>query len=392
MIISRNNTLKNRFEIGGVQEAPEAKKSGIAGFHGGISALIGWIVCRIFCKAVRVEINDKVYFLNCKSLDNWRKRVAPDVAAAKNMHDPKAVKEMIQSIITSKKPLQPVQAPKTSETPETPPQQPTTPIQPKPIDFESDPMFIEKKLLHGGEFNSYAPVLIDLIHSKSPISEIGFTLKNQLSAYIKEAKDLTPLNDLLGKYQTEDQTEKFNRLYDTLKYILDQGWFCQQKEKEVEVKKLVLAYSPEEYVKNGNYDLAKKRLDDTDLLNIADVHYFRDELKKALEIVKNAADPNSERAEKLYNNIGHKFLKREETDDAYLAFMEVFVNPIKDKNLKLVAEQYFNKQEYDKAIGAACNINDIAKVKSLLKQFQEQFQTSSNDEYAKKVNDILIKI
>lgn len=103
MLISRNVTHKNRFNIGGLQEDQGAKKVGIAGYHGGICGIIGWIAAKVFHKAVRIKIDNKVYYLNCKSLDNWRKRMAPEVAAVANKRNGVAAKEMILQVIDSRK-------------------------------------------------------------------------------------------------------------------------------------------------------------------------------------------------------------------------------------------------------------------------------------------------
>lgn len=102
MEISRNQL--NRFEVKGIQEQGTIKK-GIAGYHGGFWAVIGWIVANILHKAVPIKTSKGVYYLNCKSLENWMRRVAPgsapagnDKAFSKKMHDPDAVARMIESI------------------------------------------------------------------------------------------------------------------------------------------------------------------------------------------------------------------------------------------------------------------------------------------------------
>lgn len=102
MQISRNS-IKNRFNIEDISE-PNSKKTGISGYHGGLWCVIGWIAAKIFNKAVRIKTDKGVYYLNCKSLENWYKRVAPGSIAendkdfSKKMHDPKAVKIMIESL------------------------------------------------------------------------------------------------------------------------------------------------------------------------------------------------------------------------------------------------------------------------------------------------------
>lgn len=97
--ISRNK-YRNRFDINGINDAgmPEAKgKSGIAVYHGRCGSIIGWIAAKIFHKAVPITTKKGVICLNCKSLEKWRQRVAPDSTAI-NMHNPKAVKKMIKRI------------------------------------------------------------------------------------------------------------------------------------------------------------------------------------------------------------------------------------------------------------------------------------------------------
>lgn len=104
MEISRNSFSKNRFDINDILE-PKGKKTGIAGYHGGFWAIIGWIAAKILHKAVPIKTTKGVYYLNCKSLENWVRRVAPAAAPAgsdkgfsKKMHNPDAVAKMIESL------------------------------------------------------------------------------------------------------------------------------------------------------------------------------------------------------------------------------------------------------------------------------------------------------
>lgn len=110
MEISKNSFSNNRFDITGISE-PVGRKMGIAGYHGGFWAIIGWIVARIFHKAVPIKTTEGIYYLNCNSLKNWLQRVAPGFAPAgndkefsKKMHDPDAVARMIELLI---RPLNP---------------------------------------------------------------------------------------------------------------------------------------------------------------------------------------------------------------------------------------------------------------------------------------------
>lgn len=110
MEISKNN-FKNRFDINGISK-PIGKKTGIAGYHGRFWCIIGWIAAKIFHKTVPLKTSKGVYYLNCKSLENWFRRVAPDSTPlerdkgfSRRMHDPDSVAKMIESI---KKQAQPI--------------------------------------------------------------------------------------------------------------------------------------------------------------------------------------------------------------------------------------------------------------------------------------------
>lgn len=100
MEILRNKL--NRFDIKGLDECGEVQK-GIAGFHGGFGAVIGWIAAKILHKAVPVKVKKEVYYLNCKSLKNWNERVRSVVYNKeffKKIHNPEVAKRMIESMLS----------------------------------------------------------------------------------------------------------------------------------------------------------------------------------------------------------------------------------------------------------------------------------------------------
>jgi hypothetical protein len=95
----RDSSNKNRFNIAGIADIGGAKgKKGISGYHGGV---IGWISAKILHKTVPIQSKDKgIYYLNCKSLEKWQKRVAGDVSPATNIHSQEEVETMLQNIKT----------------------------------------------------------------------------------------------------------------------------------------------------------------------------------------------------------------------------------------------------------------------------------------------------
>lgn len=75
MEIFKNNF--NRFEIKYVIDPGfgDKKVKGINGFHGWLGGLIGLILEKIFHKTVAIQIDEKTFYFNCKSLVKWFKRI-----------------------------------------------------------------------------------------------------------------------------------------------------------------------------------------------------------------------------------------------------------------------------------------------------------------------------
>lgn len=71
----------NRFNIDEIKDPGLDVKGktvqGITGFHGGIGALFGVLLEKIFHKTVGIKTDDGTYYLNRKSLTNYIKRVDP---------------------------------------------------------------------------------------------------------------------------------------------------------------------------------------------------------------------------------------------------------------------------------------------------------------------------
>lgn len=90
-------------EIEEVLPTPTQKK-GIAAYN----SLIGWVMCRLFKKAVQVELEGKSLYLNCKSFDKWIERIPDSLVfkhrskkeRTKKSHDAEWIKDALETVIT----------------------------------------------------------------------------------------------------------------------------------------------------------------------------------------------------------------------------------------------------------------------------------------------------
>lgn len=99
---SRDSVNKNSFHLVGIQEKNGEK--GIAGYHGGVSGIIGWISAKILRNSVPVKSENKgYYYLKCESLKKWRQSVAANDPLPKDIHSQKEVEAMLQGIIGTPK-------------------------------------------------------------------------------------------------------------------------------------------------------------------------------------------------------------------------------------------------------------------------------------------------
>ena len=69
--------------------------------------MVGWILEKIFHKTVAIKGEDGNYYLNCKSVENWLKRVDPEQYRDKNLekdtHNSKWVTSVLNSVKETKK-------------------------------------------------------------------------------------------------------------------------------------------------------------------------------------------------------------------------------------------------------------------------------------------------
>lgn len=77
------------------------EKGGIAGFHGCIARIIGWVLEKIFHKTVRVEASNGIYYLNCQSIANWFQRIGY-VSQDMKIHDREWVKAALEGIVAER--------------------------------------------------------------------------------------------------------------------------------------------------------------------------------------------------------------------------------------------------------------------------------------------------
>ncbi len=107
MNINTNNF--NRFEFKGIVDKgfDKGKRhhiTGINGYHGVIGNIIGKILEVIFKKTVSIKVDNKTYYLNCKSFCNWYDRVVDQnikmekQLLEKNSHDKNWVQETINNL------------------------------------------------------------------------------------------------------------------------------------------------------------------------------------------------------------------------------------------------------------------------------------------------------
>ncbi len=79
MLIAKNNDqrfdINNLIDLKGQNKEGEIVK-GIAGYHGPLANIIGWLLEKIFQKTVALHAQDGTFYLNCVSLSKWAKRIS----------------------------------------------------------------------------------------------------------------------------------------------------------------------------------------------------------------------------------------------------------------------------------------------------------------------------
>jgi protein tyrosine phosphatase len=241
MEISKNSLSKFRFDINGITE-PKGKKTGIAGYHGGFWAIIGWIAAKILHKAVPIQTSKGVYYLNCKSLENWYRRLTPGSVQAernkefsKKMHDPDAVAKMIDSF-TKAKPSMPKTVPvalPVSSPPQTPQdlwEKLSRKTEVLSIDYlpqnedhrftnvgcpRNTAIIVDNRSLHANQVTTGEGTRFHFIASQAPLKDTEHLFWQWISENDYSILDLTTLEDqdVLNNPVTRYSPENLNETY-----------------------------------------------------------------------------------------------------------------------------------------------------------------------------------
>jgi len=97
----------NRLDINNIPDPGFVKNgktiSGVNGYKGSLGKIIGWLLEKVFHKAVRVEAENAVFYSNCRSLVKWINRVNPEKISPTNLeklsHQSESVQQAIEKIL-----------------------------------------------------------------------------------------------------------------------------------------------------------------------------------------------------------------------------------------------------------------------------------------------------
>lgn len=210
---TRDPVNKNRFNVEGIKEVGE--KKGIAGYHGGI---IGWISAHILHKTVPVESKDKgVYYLNCKSLENWKQKVAKGVKPPENIHNQKEVEKMLLAITSpnkeegQSKTIIKDQDKQISDVHKVEPSKQISVLQ---ILKEGKPSNITME-----QFNEVTDQIKNALEEKDwPLLKAG-SFKDSISTYIQCVDDVAPLVKLTKYFKDNKDTDKVKRMLESFNSV-----------------------------------------------------------------------------------------------------------------------------------------------------------------------------
>lgn len=97
----------NRLDINNIPDPGFVKSgktiSGVNGYKGSLGKIIGWLLEKVFHKAVRVQAENGVFYFNCRSLVKWINRVDSEKNSPANLdklsHQSTAVQQVIEKIL-----------------------------------------------------------------------------------------------------------------------------------------------------------------------------------------------------------------------------------------------------------------------------------------------------
>ena len=100
----------NRLDIDNIPDPGVVKRgktiSGVNGYKGVLGKIMGWLLEKVFHKAVRVEGENGVFYFNCKSLVKWINRVNSEKNSPADLnklsHQSTAVQQLIEKILDIK--------------------------------------------------------------------------------------------------------------------------------------------------------------------------------------------------------------------------------------------------------------------------------------------------